>query len=365
MPTNQGLRMQVGRLSRAVPIEEIAEAINIDPDTLMEYETAEEIEIPPEVLWNASDYLDIELSFFLRQLPLISVYPISDALDRMPQNERDVVVSQAIFWLEHYLDLEAYVPLEEIPIGRFPEGFPLEVETPKEAVLAAKKLRRAWDLGLTTPITEFSAMLSRHGFKVGTISGIGSFDSVAMLSVGDIPLPIILTRVGLVGDLQRFTMARALGYFMMKNPTRQMASHFAGSFLMPAEVLQKEIGHSRQQIELSELYFLKSRYGMSMRFLLTRIASLRLIPREVYEFWIQRFRDEAWILAEPGGEYAPESPTYMLQTASRFVSEGDLSKQDAAEILQVSEDVWSSMLSLGQEFSEAELDAYFDALENT
>lgn len=362
MPTNQGIRLKVARLVQLVSPEELGEMLGVDPDLILAYENEDDIDIPDEFLWSVSDYLDIELSYFLRSIPLVNLQLISHALDRMPDNERDIIVAQAIYWLEHYLDLEAFVPLEEVPIGQFPEGFPLEVTTAKEAIEAASALRRAWDLGRTTPLQDLSALLTKHGIKVGMITGFGQLDSVALLSVGDFPLPIILTRATLPGDYQRFTMVRELAYFMLKNPTWQIASHFAGAFLMPATVIRREIGRGRTQIEMSELYQLKQRYGISMRFLLTRIASHRLIPKETYDFWMRRFRTDAWILAEPGGPYDPELPTYALQKAMRFVAEGQLTRERAAELLQLDMPTWEAMLNIGSEYSEEQIDAYFESV---
>lgn len=346
MPTNEGVRLQVGRLVKSIELEQMADDLGIDINELNEYETGDD-EVPPEFLWDVSDYLNIELSYFLRQLPLTNVTPVSDALDKLSPPEQDQVIAQAVFWLEHYLDLESFIPVEEIPVGEYPDGFPMAVESPKQAAEAAELLRIAWDLGRSTPLSDLSATLSRLGFKVGAINGTGQFDAAALLSSGDFPLPIIVMRAGLAGDLQRFAMARELAYFMLQNPTRQIASHFAGSLLMPADVLRTEMGEGRTQIELAELYMLKTRYGMSMRFLLTRLASLRLIPKETYEFWMQRFRDEAWVLAEPGGEYTPEGPTFMLQMAMRLMAEGEISQDRAAEMLEFDPDTWEIILSLG------------------
>ncbi len=364
MATNQGIRLKVARLVQLVSPEELGEMLGVDPDTILAYENEEDIEIPTEFLWNAAEYLDVELSFFLRNIPLVNLQLLSHALDRMPDTERDIIIAQAIFWLENYLDLEALVPLEELPIGQFPEGFPMEVTTAKEAVEAANALRHAWDLGMTTPLQDLSGLLAKHGIKVGMITGFGQLDSVAMLSMGDFPMPVILTRATLPGDYQRFTMVRELAYFMLKNPSWQIASHFAGSLLMPARVLRREIGRNRTQIEMSELHQLKIRYGISMRFLLTRIASHQLIPHETYDYWMRRFRTDAWILAEPGGPYAPEVPTYAIQKAARFVAEGEISKERAAELLQLDDNTWETMLSLGETLSEDEIDAYFDSIED-
>lgn len=346
MPTNNGIRLQVGRMVKGLLPEELAEAVGVDADTVTYWETGDD-EIPPEMLWDASEAMGIELSYFLRQLPLTNVNAVSDTFGRFSPEEQNIIVAQTVFWLEHYLDLESFLPVEEVPVGEYPAGFPMKVNTPKEASEAAAMLRKAWDLGTATPLSDLSATLSRLGFKVGAISGVGQFDAAAFLSSGDFPLPIIVMRAGLAGDLQRFGMARELAYFMLEEPTRQIAAHFAGSLLMPAEVLRKEMGTNRTEIELAELFMLKTRYGMSMRFLLTRLASLKLIPKDTYDFWMQRFRDGGWTLGEPGGEYTPEGPTFMLQMAMRLMAEGEITQERAAEMLEFDQTTWDIILSLG------------------
>ncbi len=125
---------------------------------------------------------------------------------------------------------------------------------------------------------------------------------------------------------------------------------------MPAEVLREEIGTNRTEIELAELFMLKTRYGMSMRFLLTRLASLKLIPKETYDFWMQRFRDGGWTLSEPGGEYTPEGPTFMLQMAMRLMAEGEITQERAAEMLEFDQRTWDIILSLGAQLLDPSLE---------
>jgi adenine deaminase len=256
----------------------------------------------------------------------------------------DTVLAQARIWLENYLDIESYLPVEEVPLFVHPEPFPIEINSGKEAAAAAETLRSAWNLG-PLPTPNLPEILEAYGVKVGLIDAPEEFEAASFWTT-DIPqIPFIVARLGMPASDQRFAMARELSYLMLAGATTQTASHFAGSFLMPAASLRQDLGVSRTQLSLYELLMLKQKYGMSMKRLIVRATSLRIISREVMDEWLARFTEEGWDEEEPGEEPLPEIPARVVQMVVRLQAEGTITLEEAAGLVGTSPEEWDEILT--------------------
>lgn len=348
MTTSERLRLV--RLAGDYSLAEIAAQADVSPEDLSAFESGAKSPTP-EQIWHLAGALRVDLGFFLRTLPVLGVYPISERLDKLSAAERERVIAQTRLWIEQHVDIESFFDFSDLPIPEYPPGFPMAAKSPKDASEAADRLRRMWRLG-TGPVLSLATTLEAGGVKVGFIDGAGDFDSCAMLTDEEMAVPFIVVRRDLPGDIQRFAVARELAYFMLESAASGMSLHFAATFLAPAAAMVFEVGEKRTNLELLELLRLKQKYGVSMRRLLTRLASLAIIPKAVHDEWHERFRANGWQAREPGGDLPAEQAERMVQMVLRLQAEDEISPDRGAELLGIPQDEWNEMLLLGQEAEE-------------
>jgi Zn-dependent peptidase ImmA (M78 family) len=224
-----------------------------------------------------------------------------------------------------------------------PEGFPYPVKNGRDAADAADRLRVIWRLGIN-PVKSLTDLLEELGIKVGMVPGAPGFDGAAFETDDDVTLPLIIVNRNLSGEDQRFALARELSYFFLNGANAQLANHFAASFLVPTDALLKDLGRQRDNIEIYEIFMLKQKYGISMRRLFTRAASLRIISGSELEEWMELFEEMGWKDAEPGGPYPPEISRRILMLVLRLQAEGQITEERAAEMLGVPAEYWDDLL---------------------
>jgi len=104
----------------------------------------------------------------------------------------------------------------------------------------ALKLRNKWKLGLA-PITNLLEMLEENGIKIFEVQNVHNFDGLSA-SVGD--LHIIVINMDLPTDRIRFAIAHELAHILCEFPEdskKEKYCHaFAGAFLLPKEILERE-----------------------------------------------------------------------------------------------------------------------------
>jgi len=167
------------------------------------------------------------------------------------------------------------------------------------------------------------------------------------------PIPSMPVPFGLLGSLGSLRekvcrvigcdliMAHELGHLILKTPEEgdkrrreKPTMRFAGAFLVPAEVVKKELGNNRSQIKLEELHLLKHKYGLSMSAWVYRAKDLGIFSPALIQRFYMIFHREGWSEKEPGNPYPPEpSPTRLKQLVYRAFGEEIISETKAAELL--------------------------------
>lgn len=347
-----GQRLTLARQALDLEPEGVAKAAEIEVADLKKYE-AEKEEPDPEVLWNLAQALQMDLGFFLRTLPVTGLEAVSPRLDSLEERQQQMITAQARIWLERALDIESFFPPEEIPLPEHPANFPAVVNSGAEAAQAAERLRRAWGLG-SYPIQSLNDLLENQGFRVGFVEGTEGFDACAFQMDDEFGFPLIAVGLNATGDAQRFALARELAYFMLDGATPQIAGHFAGSFLLPSDAVRRDLGPKRSDLELSELHMVKHKFGVTMRAVLARATTLRILDKETYEKWLEKFRSEGWTKQEPGVELPQETPERLIRLTLRLQAEGEITESRAAEMLGLEEEDWAAIVTLGAEIETPE-----------
>lgn len=225
----------------------------------------------------------VEVGFFYKQH--VDMGKVSFRFyEDQPHEVTSTIMQQVQALLDEYVEAENLAdrnltfhnPLENIAINTFTEV---------EAVV--KKLRHEWQLGIQ-PIVSVYEMLHLHGVRV--LEFYYEDDNVNGLSLyvdGDIPFVLINTFSNKTVERKRFTALHELGHLLLdinidvevgnNKPVEKLVNHFAGSMLLPSEVVFSRIGKKRNDITLSELISIKNLYGISVAALNYRLYALDII----------------------------------------------------------------------------------------
>lgn len=312
----------------------LAERAGIGQQELLTYESGD-AQPAQEILGVLADELAMDFEFFLRDTPLLDITPASPRISTMGDFELEILLAQARLWLERYLDVESFVESDEVPAVGLPEGFPYAVDSAADAAQAAEDLREGWRLG-DAPIKHMADLLDDMGIRVGLVRVPGDFDASTFRTDDAFGWPLIVVQQDLPGDEQRFAMARELGHLVLQAPDPQMAMHFAAAFLTPANALRRDLGSNRTALDPVELSFLKHKYGISLRRLIPRATSLRIVGKEVHDEWSAAGREEGWDeLEAESGLYPSETPQRIIRLAQRIQAEELVSEERGDALLDM------------------------------
>jgi Zn-dependent peptidase ImmA (M78 family) len=243
--------------------------------------------------------------------------------------------------VERYLELEEVIGLSSTAWSK-PEGSPYTAADAGGAEAAAMRLRAAWNLGLD-PLPNLAEFLEEQGIKVIPLS-LGERVSGLMCIArrrGGADVPVIVVNQDDTGERQRFTLAHELGHHVLECPSgaasEQLAQTFAGAFLMPAELLWREVGRHRESLSIGELLTLKALLKTSVQAIAHRLSDLRIIEQPLFKRLTDDIERRGW-RSPPYPEPAPveaERRDRFKRLCYRAVSEGAISEAKAAELLNI------------------------------
>jgi Zn-dependent peptidase ImmA (M78 family) len=113
----------------------------------------------------------------------------------------------------------------------------------------------------------------------------------------------------------------------------EAAYRFSGAFLVPAEMVYRELGKQRNKIDIGELHMLKKKYGMSMQQWIYLAKDLSIISESQASELFRFFRARGWNRNEPGEQVSHEEPDRFKRLLLQAVTERLVSPVRAAEIL--------------------------------
>ena len=237
--------------------------------------------------------------------------------------------------VERYIEVERILRLDArppaLPRMRVVRNFD-DVEK------AALELRNAWQLG-DDAIPNLCELLEEKGVKVCAISLPKKISGVQAVvhTAEDARLPVIVVNADHAGERQRFTVAHELGHLYLDvkgtlDP-ESACQRFAGAFLVPADVLVREVGRSRRTITPRELFELKLLFGVSAQAIAYRCKDLGIISQSAYAGVFRLFNARGWRIEEPR-PFTKERPARFERLCIRALAEGTISESKASELLQ-------------------------------
>jgi len=199
---------------------------------------------------------------------------------------------------------------------------------------AAMELRKAWGLGSEGPIGYVLDCLEEHSIRVLEIDGDDGFDGLSGW-VNQSPF-IILNSIA-PSDRKRLTALHEFAHLSLKfsdslseSEREKLCLSFGGAFLLPRDVLIKELGSKRLEISFFELDRLKKQYGISMQAIMYRARQEEIISEYIYESFSREISARNWRKQEPNHYPIDEHPLRFEQLLHRAISEKVISVSKAA-----------------------------------
>jgi Zn-dependent peptidase ImmA (M78 family) len=150
-------------------------------------------------------------------------------------------------------------------------------------------------------------------------------------------VPVIVVNANDQGERQRFTVAHELGHLYLDIPKQidpePLCHRFAGAFLVPGLMLQREVGNYRRAISLRELFQLKQLFGVSAQAIAYRCKDLGIISQPTFSRVFKVFGTKGWRQNEPNA-LQKEQPSRFERLCIRALAEGVISEAKASELLR-------------------------------
>ncbi|MBA4303604.1 MAG: DNA-binding protein [Sphingobacteriaceae bacterium] len=287
-PLRIGNRLQMARKMKALSLQQLAQEVGISKQMLSKYEQG--LQLPGTArLLQLSKLLGQPIDFFTSQA--------EQSVPAFSFRKRSKLKGKALAALELQVRLRMadYLFVEDVCAAVIPFENPLSelVLTQVDDVYAAAlTLRERWQIGYDA-LASVVNLLEDKGIKIIEVSDpSGLFDGLACWIDGKHPMLVIAREMPV--ERKRFTLVHELGHLLLnlsafdEKNQEAWCNAFASEFLVPSEVLQREVGGKREHISSEELMQLQEKYGMSPKALLYKLGDLGLLAAyKVRDFYIR------------------------------------------------------------------------------
>lgn len=233
--------------------------------------------------------------------------------------------------LERYFELESFLP-DEAPVSLSLPTKPIASLEDVEA--AALQIRSLWHIGREGPIAYVVDLLEEHGIKVLDLLAPEGFDG---LSGRVESAPFIVLNKDSPSDRKRLTALHEFAHLCLSfEPSineaalEKLCHSFGSSFLLPRDVLIRELGAKRSDVSFVELRNLKIQYGISMQAIMYRAKQHGIVSDYVYESFSKAISAKGWRKLEPVDYPIKEIPQRFSQLLHRAISEEVISMTKGA-----------------------------------
>ncbi len=233
--------------------------------------------------------------------------------------------------LERYIELESFLHAEARVSLKLPAK---TISSLDDVEAAALQIRDLWHIGREGPVAYVVDLLEEHGIKVLELEAPEGFDG---LSGRVEKAPFIVLNKDSPSDRKRLTALHEFAHLCLSfEPSvseaelEKLCHSFGGSFLLPHDVLIKELGAKRSDISFVELRNLKIQYGISMQAIMYRAKQHGIVSEYVYESFSKAISAKGWRKHEPVDYPIKEVPQRFSQLLHRAISEELISMSKGA-----------------------------------
>ena len=335
---NFGKRLKLARKMAGFSLQDLADALGnkVTKQALNKYEMGS-MNPSGEVLMAISSTLKVRSDYFVKK----NQVELGEILFRkkasLSKKIKESVVEKVRDYVERYLEIENIVGT----IAEFKNPLAKDnIATKKDVEQAAAKLRREWNLGID-PIPNIIEMLELKGIKVLLIDDVDDIDGLAVFTSTGIPVVVVNMRNKPIERI-RFTIIHELAHLLLNlaksvvensKETEKYCHFFSSCFLVPTEMLLKQIGSAkRTYIRIAELISIKEYFGISIRAIVHRLKELEVITDNYYQRWVIYMSKTYGAKEEPGLYKGEEKSRYFDQLVNRALAEELISLSKAAAL---------------------------------
>lgn len=340
MTSSFGQRLKAARLIAGLSMDALVAKMenSISKQAISKYENGL-MSPDSKIVLRLADALCVKPDFFFSQinLPLEAVNFRKKAA--LGKKEIESLKARVKDELERYYELESFL------LAEVPQPLKLSVQeigSSDDVEAAAIKLRDLWHMGREGPIAYVVDLLEEHGIKVLEIEAPEGFDGLSGRANGS---PFIVLNKDSPSDRKRLTALHEFAHLCLSfKPSvaeaelEKLCHSFGGSFLLPREVLIRELGAKRSDISFVELRNLKVQYGISMQAIMYRAKQHGIVSEYVHESFSKAISAKGWRKKEPGEYPIKEIPQRFDQLLHRAISEELISMSKGAYLANKSID---------------------------
>lgn len=340
-----GERLRQARLYRGLRKVEVAEAVGITPAAVGQYESGR-TRPSAQVMVSLAIRLGFPPEFFERRSGRTSV-PENLAHFRKLRSTTRIDRERLLVRLELLSEVVATVEEHvELPPVDVPDYVPREDGEDDEPETAAYAVRRAWGLGWG-PIDHVVRLVESKGIVVVRpridTSHVDAFSTWA----GIRPV-IVLGSDKADAARSRFDAAHELGHLVMHHDAQpghhgveQQANQFAAAFLLPANVIRRELPN---RMSWAAFFALKERWRVSLQALLYRARTLGVLSPDAYRRALIHMSRQGWRDNEPVQIGPPEEPALVERALALMQSELGIDSQVVGNACALPDPVFASLV---------------------
>ena len=342
-----GKRLRLARKRAGLSMRELAEMMNpsVTVQAISKYESGGMLP-SSSVLVALGKSLDVSLDFLMSEQ--IESIDCLEFRKHPGASARDRAKAEAILIdnLERYLEIEHILDMPgDMSWVEHRRCDSVACETQIDA--RADELRDAWYIG-KGPIPSLCEVLETKGIKVieddlpESINGLGCH----ALKGGEPVAEAVVVSNRINVERKRFTLAHELAHRIIRSTgnitidLERAVDRFAGSFLLPNQILQEEFGAHRRRITYSEIIRFKHMYGISAAMVLVRLKQAGILKAAAVQRAFSTFA-RSWRKSEPepiGPNHSfavSERPRRFERLVFRALGEELISPLRAAELLHL------------------------------
>jgi Zn-dependent peptidase ImmA (M78 family) len=259
------------------------------------------------------------------------------------KKKQEQVQEQARDFFERYLEVEAALGIETLPLPRSDLRQAPDSDLPELAEKAAEKVRNDWRLGLG-PLPNVHELLEDNGVKVKEVEAEEDFNGLSGWANNTTPIIVLASWLNDYLPRKRLTELHELGHLSMrlsedldKKRKESLCFRFAGAMLIPRERFTEEFGRKRKfgRVSLQELIAIKEQWGISIGAIMKRAEQLGLILPATYRQFCIDYNRRGFRQNEPGEWIGSDSASRFRQLVHRAAAQELITRSKAAGLLGV------------------------------
>ena len=309
-----GKNLQIIRMLHGLSRKELGEKLRVSEQSIWQFEK-QMIEPSFENILQMKEILQVKSTFFFEEFPVEKTffennvaYRKADISSRKKTNSEIVylnVASKVINYLESFLN----VPPNKLLDFRQKSSEILFDEITNEKIEKIATLSRKF-LEIQSDNGNLLLSLEKSGIYVLEKNVGGKSDAYSAWSTEDVPIIVLGIKKSAVR--RNFDLAHELGHLLLhpyvdfslldKNERQQVereADYFASCFLLPSEIIQKDLEKIKKISNPDSYISLKAKYNVSIQALEMRAYKLGFLTPKQHSYFYRQIAIKNYRLEEP------------------------------------------------------------------